>query len=144
MTQWVPFGQTVDEFRTHVRTFHDVFAHVIVACGPGGFGTYLFGSDEPLALDAADAAAVLERPGVLEDISSAFDSPATTTADWAALIPTLVWATGPAVSAFAGPLITDDRPLPEYFALRRAFGPPSPYLGSAAALRAIDPTAGQP
>jgi hypothetical protein len=38
------------------------------------------------------------------------------------------WISGEAVDKFVGdgPLITDDRPLPEYFLLRRAFGPPSP------------------
>ncbi|MGZ3666483.1 MAG: hypothetical protein ACXVDA_18605, partial [Ktedonobacterales bacterium] len=47
---------------------------------------------------------------------------------WAALIPTLVWLQGDQVARFAGagPLVTDDHPLPEYFLLRDRFGPPSP------------------
>ena len=67
---------------------------------------------------------MLERPGVLEDISSAYDSPETTLEGWAAFIPGLVRLSGADVAARAGegPLITDDRPLPEYFLLRRLFG----------------------
>ena len=127
MMQWVPFGQTVDEFRAHLRTYRDVFQHVMVAFGPGGFGTYMLGSDTPLSLDPPNAQAVLERPGVLADLSSAFDSPARTTNDWMRTILGSVWIQGDAVARFVGPgpLITDDRPLPEYFLLRRLFNPTS-------------------
>ena len=45
MTQWVPKGQSVDEFRAAVRTFHRVFADVLVAVGPAGNGYYY--SDRP-------------------------------------------------------------------------------------------------
>ena len=38
----------------------------------------------------------------------------------------LAWARS---FAGPGPLITDDRPLPEYFYLRRAFGPPAARIG---------------
>ena len=67
---------------------------------------------------------MLERPGVLADISSAYDSPETTLEGWGAFIPRLVRLSGADVAARAGdgPLITDDRPLPEYFLLRRLFG----------------------
>lgn len=128
MMQWIPYGQTIDEFRAHVRTFHDVFRHVIVAFGPGGNGLYMLGSDEPLGFTDETIRAVLARPGVAQDLSSAFDSPVHTADAWARLIPTLVWIDGPAVEAFAGsgPLITDDHPLPEYFLLRHLLGPASP------------------
>lgn len=61
---------------------------------------------------------------VLADISSAYDSPARTVDDWVAVIARETWLTGDAVleTAGAGPLITDDRPRPEYFLLRRLFG----------------------
>jgi hypothetical protein len=61
---------------------------------------------------------------VVEDISSAYDSPESTVDGWAGFIPGLVSLTGDEVAARAGegPLITDDRPLPEYFLLRRVFG----------------------
>ena len=71
---------------------------------------------------------MLARPGVLEDISSAYDSPAKTVDGWIAVIRRQAWASGAAVLALAGPgrLITDDRPRPEYFLLRRLLAGGSP------------------
>ena len=45
MMQWVPYGQTLDEFLAHVRTFLAVFPNVRVIAGPGGNGYYMIGSD---------------------------------------------------------------------------------------------------
>jgi hypothetical protein len=61
---------------------------------------------------------------VLEDISSAYDSPQSTLEGWASFIPSLVTVRSDQVAARGGvgPLITDDRPLPEYVLLRRLFG----------------------
>jgi len=128
MMQWIPFGSTLDEFKAHVRTFRDVFPHVIVAFGSGGFGLYMLGSDQPIAFDLATIHEVLSRPGIVQDLSSAYDSPRHDREGWASLIPTLVWIQGDQVAKFAGngPLVTDDHPLPEYFLLRRLFGTPSP------------------
>jgi spermidine synthase len=130
MMQWMPYGGSVDEFRAHLRTFHSVFRHMVVAFGPGGYGFFLMGSDEPMAFDDATIREVLSRPGVLEDISSAYDSPEKTLDGWAARIPRQVWIEDAEVATFTGdgPLITDDRPLPEYFLLRRLFGDTSPRL----------------
>jgi spermidine synthase len=130
MMQWTPYGQTLDEFKAHVRTFHDVFDNVIVAQGPGGFGFYMLGSDERLAFNDGAIRSVLARPGVLDDISSAFDSPQDGVDGWAARIPSLVRLSGDQVARFTGPgpLITDDKPLPEYFLIRHTLGPPSPRL----------------
>jgi spermidine synthase len=128
MMQWTPYGSTVDEFKAHLRTFHAVFPHVLIAYGPGGYGFFLFGSDEPMAFDDAAIDEVLARPGILEEISSAYDSPESTVDGWRNRIHGLVWIADDDVTRFTGdgPLITDDRPLPEYFLLRRLFGPPSP------------------
>jgi hypothetical protein len=130
MMQWVPYGQTLNEFKAHVRTFRDVYANVIVAQGPGGFGFYMLGSDAPIGFDDAAMRTILARPGVVEDLSSAFDSPHETADEWAAHIPQLVRLSGDQVALFAGsgPLITDDHPLPEYFLLRHTLGPRSPRL----------------
>jgi len=134
MMQWTPYGGTVAEFLDHVRTFRAVFPNVIVAFGPGGYGFFLIGSDQPLAFTDANIRGVLERPGILEDISTAYDSPARTIDAWAAKIPSLVWVQGDDVERVVGPgpLITDDHPLPEYFLLRRLFGSTSPRLSPAA------------
>ena len=130
MMQWVSYGMTVDELQAHVRTFADVFPEVLVLRSPGNYGFFLLGSDQPMALEDRSVREVLARPGILEDISGAYDSPAKTADGWAALIPRLPWLTGAQVASFAGsgPLVTDDRPLPEYFLLRRTFGEKSPLV----------------
>ena len=53
MVQWVPYGQTQDEFLAHVRSFLAVFANVRVIAGAGGYGFYVIGSDGPVDLDPA-------------------------------------------------------------------------------------------
>jgi spermidine synthase len=130
MMQWIPYGQTLDEFKAHVRTYASVFAHVIIVFGAGGYGLYMLGSDRPISLDPGAIQAALARPGVVQDLSSAFDSPVHDATGWAAEIPELVWIQGDQVTKFAGdgPLVTDDHPLPEYFLLRHLFGPPSPQV----------------
>jgi spermidine synthase len=130
MMQWTPYGGTVDEFLDHVRTFRAVFPNVIVAFGPGGYGFFLIGSDQPLQFTDENIRNILARPGILEDISSAYDSPAKTVDGWAERIPQLIWIQGDQVEQVVGegPLITDDRPLPEYWLLRRLFGDKSPKL----------------
>ena len=122
--QWVPYGAPQAEFQDHIRTFAAVFPQVTLVKGAGGYGFYMLGSAAPIAFDEADIRAVLARPGVLEDISSAYDSPATTVDDWVGVIERQTWLTDDEVGAATGPgpLITDDRPRPEYFLLRRLFG----------------------
>jgi spermidine synthase len=125
MVQWVPYGQTLDEFLAHVRTFQQVFPNVRVIAGAGGYGFYMIGSDGSVDFDPARMAEVLERPGVLEDVNSAPDSKQRTVEDWVATLQGLTWASGDELTAAVGdgPLITDDRPLPEYFLLRRLQDP---------------------
>jgi spermidine synthase len=128
MMQWTPYGGTVDEFLDHIRTFRAVFPNVIVAFGPGGYGFFLIGSDQPLQFTDENIRNVLARPGILEDISSAYDSPVKTVDGWAERIPQLIWIQGAQVQQIVGdgPLITDDRPLPEFWLLRRLFFDHSP------------------
>jgi hypothetical protein len=84
-----------------------------------------------MTYDEATIREVLGRPGILADISSAYDSPERTIDGWMARINALRWIDDDQVSTFAGsgPLITDDHPLPEYFLLRRLFNPDVPYAG---------------
>jgi spermidine synthase len=126
MMQWTPHGGTAEEFKAHLRTFHAVFQHVTIANGPGGYGYYLLGSDDPMVFTDAAIREVLGRPGILADISSAYDSPEHTIDGWVRRIGSLLWISDDQVTAYTGhgPLITDDRPLPEYFFLRRLFGVP--------------------
>jgi spermidine synthase len=120
MMQWTPYGTTDNELKEHIRTFTTVFPYVTAIRGPGGYGFYMLGSDDPVAIDPTVARQVLERPGVLEDISSAFDSPAKTVEDWLTTFDRLRWTQDDTLRAYAGsgPLITDDAPRPEYFLLR--------------------------
>ncbi len=122
MMQWVPYGASLPDFLDHIRTFASVFPEVTLVTGAGGYGIYMLGSEAPIGFAEADIRSVLARPGVLEDISSAYDSPAATIDDWVEVIARQTWLTGAAVleATGPGPLITDDRPRPEYFLLRRA------------------------
>jgi hypothetical protein len=128
MMEWMPYGQNLDEFKAHVRTFASVFPQVAIYFGPGGFGTFLLGSAEPLTLDPAAVRAVLSRPGVATDLANTPDSRGRTLEQWISLMPQLLWIQGERVNRFTGPgpLITDDRPLTEYFLLRRLYGPTFP------------------
>jgi spermidine synthase len=121
MMQWVPFGGPASDFNDSIRTFAAVFPQVTLVKGAGGFGAYMLGSSTPVTLDEANIRAILARPGVLADISSAYDSPASTVDGWVDVIARQTWASGVAVHAVTGPgpLVTDDRPRPEYFLLRR-------------------------
>ncbi len=121
MMQWMPWGTTIDEYKAHLRTFASVFPQVTVVFGPGGYGSFMLGSTQPIVFDDAAVREVLSRPGILEDISTAYDSPATTVDGWAQVIQHQTWLTTDAVKAFVGDgtIITDDRPFPEYFLLRR-------------------------
>ena len=124
MMQWLPVGGPVEDINDHIRTFTTVFPEVTMVKGAGGYGIYMLGSTQPITFPEADIRAVLARPGVLEDISSAYDSPAKTIDDWVDVIARQTWASGDDARAIAavGPLITDDRPRTEYFLLRRLFG----------------------
>jgi hypothetical protein len=105
-----------------------VFAHASILFGAGGYGLYMLGSDQPLTFDEATMREVLERPGILEDISSAYDSKIHTEDAWITRIGELRWIDDAQIDLFTGPgpLITDDRPMPEYFLLRRLLDPDVP------------------
>lgn len=130
MMEWIPYGQTVDELKAHVRTFADVFPEVTLAFGPGGNGIFLFGSSRPVTFAPGAIGSVLARPGITENLSTAFDSPAHDAAAWSQLIPSLVLATGDTVRAGVGPgpVITDDHPRTEYFLLRRIADQSAPLM----------------
>ncbi len=120
MMQWTPYGTTESDLKEHIRTFATVFPHVIAVRGSGGYGFYMLGSAQPMTLDPEAARSVLMRPGVLEDISGAYDSPQSTIDGWLAEIDSQTWLVGDEVREYAGsgPMITDDQPRPEYFLLR--------------------------
>ena len=140
MMQWVPTGQTLDEFLAHVRSLLAVFPNVSLIAGAGGYGYYMIGSDGPVDLTDEAIRGVLARPGVLDDVNSAPDSQGRDVEEWVQVIRGLTIASGDDLRTMVGdgPLITDDRPLPEYFLLRRLTDPDAPRL-SLSALRAMVP-----
>ena len=90
----------------------------------------MLGSDDPIELTAQGMQSVLSKPGVVEDLSGAPDSPAgvKTAAQWQQLVLDNLWINDSAVDEFgaSGTLITDDHPYTEYNALRHLLGPSSP------------------
>jgi len=141
MMEWIPFEQSVDEFRSHVQTFHSVFPDVLIAFGPGNEGVYMLGSQGPVSLDPANVADILARPGIVDDLMNTAGNPVARPQDWAARIDSLTWISGAQVQAFAGtaPVITDDRPFTEYFILRFLFGTSSAKMNKADLLAATPP-----
>jgi spermidine synthase len=127
--QLMSADQSVDAFQDHVRTFANVFPHTtLMLDAVGDIAVFLIGSDAPLVFDPAAMDAVLNRPGVLTDLNAGFDAPAQTVADWRTRLLRLAWLTDADARAWAGPgpIITDDRPLPEYFLVRRLLRQPQP------------------
>jgi spermidine synthase len=102
-----------------LRTFRSVFPHVSVVRNPRHSGAYLLGSAAPIAFSRAAIQAVFGSPAARADLRGAPDFPARSTAQWVSIIRGSVWLTDNQVSAYTGPgpLITDDRPVPEYFML---------------------------
>src|SRR6476659_4835164 len=58
MMEWIPYGQTIEEWSAHVRAFAAVFPQVKLVFGPGGYGMYMLGSVDPIAFDRDAIAAV--------------------------------------------------------------------------------------
>ena len=117
-----------------------MFPNVQVIAGAGGYGFYLIGSDGSVDVDPAALEAVLARPGVLDDVNSAPDSNHRPASEWSRIFEANTWATGDELRTIVGdgPLITDDRPLPEYFILRRLSDPGAERL-TLKGLRALGP-----
>jgi spermidine synthase len=142
MMQWVFDGMTVDEFRSHAKTFKSVFRHVTLVFSPMAMpnGVLMLGSDDPISLTSAGIQSVLSKPGVLNDLNGAGDSPpgVTTASQWEQLILSNVWISDGQVERFgaSGQFVTDDRPYTEYDLLRHKFGPKSPKMNKANLLAA--------
>jgi spermidine synthase len=123
MMEWIPYDQTVDEFRAHVQTFHSVFQYDIIAFGAAEDGVFMLGSEAPIAFTGEAARAVLSRPGIMADLAAAPNSPIRSldVDSWVGLVLGQVWIQGDQIARFAGdaPLITDDRPYTEYYLVRK-------------------------
>ena len=107
-----------------LRTFRSAFRHVSVVYAPQPFGTYLLGSQAPIAFSPAAIRTVFGSPAARADLRGAPDYPARSTAQWVSIIRGGAWLTDNQVNTYtgAGTLLTDDHPLSEYFLLH-GFGP---------------------
>jgi hypothetical protein len=122
-----------------------VFAHVTLVLSMrdqgNKNGVLMLGSDSPIELTASGIQNVLQKPGVVADLSGAPDSPSgiDTSAQWQKYILDQVWISDARAAEFAAgsPLITDDNPYTEYDLLRHLLGPASPPATSEALLQAM-------
>jgi spermidine synthase len=120
---WLYFGVDMDQLREHLRTFRTEFPHMTVLISPRHGGLYLLGSDAPIGWDDATVARIMSNDQANADLMSAPDSRYLPNQPWAAIVDSMRWLSDGQVDRFAGPgpLITDDRPLTEYFLLHQSF-----------------------
>jgi hypothetical protein len=106
-----------------LRTFQSEFRYMTVVYEPHRGGTYIMGSQDPIAFSTPAIQSVFGSPAARADLAGAPDFPVRSAAQWVSIIRHDVWLTNNQVNAYtsAGPLLTDDHPLTEYFMLG-AFG----------------------
>ena len=140
MMQWVPYGQTLDEFLAHLRTFLAVFPNVSVIAGPGGNGFFMIGLRWARGPRPGGHGEVLCRAPGSSRTSTMRPTPETVAWRSGVDMALDLRASGDELRTGVGegPLITDDRPLPEYFLLRRLADPDAPRM-SLDGLRALLP-----
>jgi spermidine synthase len=127
---WIPYEGTVDEFKTHLRTFRSAFPHVDVVLSPNKTGVFLLGSDTPLVFNRARLETVLGSASAQSDLAIAPDDLKLDGAGWAREILADDLLNDAEVDAFVGPgpLITDDNPISEYFLLRSLTAKDHPWI----------------
>jgi len=137
---WVPYALPLDDFKTHLRTFDNVFAHTRVLLSPGRHGIYLLGSDAPMEFGKDQVKQVIGSREGLADLGDVPDFPEIDADLWMRVLRHAEWLSDDQVRAFTGPgpEITDDRPRSEYFLWRRAFLDDRSYI-TEATLRAATP-----
>ena len=137
---WVPYALPLDDVKTHLRTFDNVFPHTRVLLSPGRHGIYLLGSDAPMKFGKDQVKQVLGNRDALADLGDVPDFPEIDADLWMRVVRHAEWLSDDQVRAFTGPgpEITDDRPRSEYFLWRRAFLDDKSYI-TEAGLRAATP-----
>jgi len=121
LTTWVPL-QVAPLEKMILRTFRTVFPHMTVVYEPHRHpgGVYVLGSQAPITFSPAEIRAVFGGPAERADLLSSPDYPGQySVAQWVSVIRHGVWLADNQVNAYtgAGPLLTDDHPLTEYFLL---------------------------
>jgi spermidine synthase len=103
-----------------LRTFRSEFRYMAVVWDPHHTGDYILGSQAPITFNSATIQSVFGSPSARADLADAPDANAVprSGAQWVSFIHRSVWlADSNQVAAYtgAGPLLTDDHPLTEYF-----------------------------
>jgi spermidine synthase len=117
-TTYIPIQESRLE-KMLLRTVRPEFRHVSVVYNPKHSGTYIMGSQAPINFSQSAIRAVFGSRAARADLRGAPDFPIRSTAQWVSIIRGSVWLTDNQVNDYtgAGPVITDDHPLTEYFLL---------------------------
>jgi spermidine synthase len=101
-----------------LRTLRASFRYVMVI-RPKHFGILMMGSDSPIQFNAGSVTKVFGSAAARADLAGAPDYKPIPAKAWPSMLHSLIWLTNSQVSAFAGagPLLTDDHPVIEYFFL---------------------------
>jgi spermidine synthase len=120
---WIPYNEWMFDFKAHARTLRSVFAHSMLVFGPGHNGVFMLGSDRPMAFTGDAVRRYLGSDAAAADLAAAPDDPRLDGDGWTRLVRQSTWKVDSEIDSFAGPgpLITDDRPLTEYYLLRTTF-----------------------
>lgn len=115
LTSFVPFV----DLSLSLRTFRASFRYVMAIKGPRPYGIYMIGSQAPIQLRSSAIMQVFGSAAARADLAGAPDFPQVPTKAWPGILDNLIWKRNSQVSHFvgAGPLLTDDHPLTEYFLL---------------------------
>jgi spermidine synthase len=118
LTTYLPL-QSPQREKLILRTFRSVFPYMSVVYTPRPAGVFILGSQAPIAFSPAAIQTVFGSPAAGADLRGAPDYPAHSAAQWVSVIHDSVWLTGNQVNSYtgAGPLLTDDHPLTEYYML---------------------------
>jgi spermidine synthase len=102
-----------------LRTFRASFRYMMVIAGLRQYGYYSIGSDAPLVFHKATIERIFGSPAAQADLAGAPDWPGEPVSTWPALIEHHILLTNDQVDTFVGPgpLLTDDRPISEYYLL---------------------------
>ena len=119
LTSFIPYSGPALE-KLFLRTFRASFRYVTVIHGPRPYGMYLLGSEAPMIFRASTIMHVFGSPAARADLAGAPDYRPVPVTSWPSIIQSLVWMRDGQVNAYtgAGPMLTDDHPLSEYFLIQ--------------------------
>ena len=120
---WFPYGGLWSDFQSHLRTFRAEWPHEMLVSG-GGWGVFMIGSRSPLSFTEASLRSLFGRATTDADMADSLERLHWDAATWSKFAQSAVLATDGQFDVIAGgaPVITDDRPVTEYWMLGWLFG----------------------